>query len=162
MNVFDEVVAANVSFAATPPPRLDAVPSRRLAVVTCMDARIDVFAALGLHDGEAHILRNAGGVVTKDMIRSLSISQRLLGTTAVAVIGHTDCGMTKTTDEQFAAAVASEVGTEPPWPALTFPDVEARVRESVDTLRADPFLPHRDAIRGFVYDVDTGQLRTVT
>jgi carbonic anhydrase len=138
-----------------------AAPARRLAIVTCMDARLDLFGALGLEVGEAHILRNAGGLVTDDMLRSLAISQRKLGTREVMVIQHTSCGMQGITDEEFRAELVRDTGVEPPFAALAFTDLEASVRRSVERLAESPFLPHRDAVRGFVYDVETHQLREV-
>jgi carbonic anhydrase len=139
----------------------DARPSRRLAIVTCMDCRLDVFGALGLKDGEAHVLRNAGGVVTDDVIRSLAISQRRLGTREVMLVHHTDCGMEKLDEEEFRAELREAAGAEPGFAIESFPDVEANVRESVLRVRRSPFLPHRDAVRGFVYDVATHRLREV-
>jgi carbonic anhydrase len=133
---------------------LDLRPSLRLAIVTCMDSRLDVFSALGLKDGEAHILRNAGGVITDDVVRSLAISQRLLGTDAVMVIHHTDCGMQKITDDGFRAELQATTGMAPAFAIESFTDVEADVRQSVARLRHSMFAPHRDQIRGFVYDID--------
>jgi carbonic anhydrase len=140
---------------------VDIHPTLRLAIVTCMDARLDVFAALGLEDGQAHILRNAGGVVTDDVIRSLAISQRILGTDCVMVIHHTDCGMEKITDDGFRATLQADTGVAPAFAIETFTDVEADVRQSVERLRHSRFLPHRERIRGFVYDVDSHSLSEV-
>jgi carbonic anhydrase len=140
---------------------LDAKPSRGLAVVTCMDCRLDVLGGLGLKQGEAHVLRNAGGIVTDDVIRSLAISQRRLGTREVALVHHTDCGMEKLTDEGFAAELEEAAGTAPPFEIGAFADAEADVRESVLRVRRSPFLPHRDAVRGYLYDVATHRLREV-
>jgi carbonic anhydrase len=139
----------------------DARPALRLAIVTCMDARLDLFSALGIALGQAHILRNAGGLVTDDMIRSLAISQRKLGTREVMVVQHTRCGMQMITDEEFAAELQRDAGEAPPFAAGAFTDIDASVRASVQALRDSPFLPHRDAIRGFVYDVGTHRLREV-
>jgi carbonic anhydrase len=140
---------------------MSAQPSRRLAVVTCMDCRIDLAAALGLGLGEAHVLRNAGGVVTDDVIRSLAISQRRLGTREVTLIHHTDCGMQTITDEDFRAELEQETGISPPFAIESFSDLDADVRQSVLRVRRSPFLPHREAVRGFVYDVATHRLREI-
>ena len=136
-------------------------PTRRLAIVTCMDSRIDVFAALGLGDGEAHVLRNAGGVITDDVIRSLAISQRRLGTEEVMLIHHTDCGMGLITDDGFRAELQEATGMAPAFAIESFVDVEANVRQSIFRIRHSVFLPHRDRVRGFVYDVDRGGLLEV-
>jgi carbonic anhydrase len=141
---------------------LDVNPSRRLAIVTCMDSRIDVFAALGLGDGEAHILRNAGGVITDDVIRSLAISQRKLGTREVMLIHHTDCGMQKLTDDSFRAELQAATGMAPAFAIESFSDAEADVRQSILRVRRSEFVPHRDVVRGFVYDVDNHQVREVS
>jgi carbonic anhydrase len=162
MDTIDELLANNRTFAEPLADRhLDVQPSRRLAIVTCMDSRLDVFAALGLGDGEAHVLRNAGGVVTDDTIRSLAISQRRLGTREVMLIHHTDCGMEKLTDDGFREELREEAGTAPTFPIESFSDVEDSVRRSILRVRGSDFVPHRDAVRGFVYDVDTHRLREV-
>ncbi len=162
METIDELLTNNQTFAEPLADRhLDVEPSRRLAIVTCMDSRLDVFAALGLEDGEAHVLRNAGGIVSDDVIRSLAISQRRLGTREVMLIHHTDCGMEKITDEGFRVELEEETGLVPEFPIGAFADVDAAVRESVDRVRRSPFIPHRDNVRGFVYDVDTHRLREV-
>jgi carbonic anhydrase len=162
MSVIDELVASNEEFAAALPERhLDVHPSRGLAIVTCMDSRLDVFAALRLADGEAHVLRNAGGVITDDVIRSLAISQRRLGTREVMLIHHTDCGMQKITDDGFRSELQEETGVSPAFAIESFADVDADVRQSILRVRRSAFLPHRDAVRGFVYDVDTHRLREV-
>ncbi len=137
-------------------------PSRRLAIVTCMDCRIDLEVAIGLQRGEAHVLRNAGGVVTDDTIRSLALSQRKLGTREVMLIHHTDCGLEKITDEEFRAELEEDTGEAPDFPIGAFADVEDSVRESVRRIRESRFIPHRDAVSGYVYDVETHQLREVT
>lgn len=142
-------------------PDLSARPSRQLAVVTCMDCRIDVPAALGLAVGEAHVLRNAGGVVTDDVIRSLAISQRKLGTREVMLVHHTGCGMQTLSEEGFRAELQEATGIAPPFAIESFTDLEADVRQSILRVRRSPFLPHRDAVRGFIYDVDTQHLREV-
>jgi carbonic anhydrase len=162
MDVIDELLANNRAFAnSLPAKHLDVRPSRRLAIVTCMDSRLDVFAALSLNDGEAHVLRNAGGVITDDVIRSLAVSQRRLGTREVMLIHHTDCGMQKITDDGFRAELQEETGVSPAFAIESFGDVEADVRQSILRVRRSPFLPHRNQVRGFVYDVDTHQLREV-
>jgi carbonic anhydrase len=162
VDVVDDLLANNETFAAGLPARhLDVYPSRRLAVVTCMDSRLDVFAALGLNDGEAHVLRNAGGVVTDDVIRSLAISQRRLGTREVMLIHHTDCGMQSLSDDEFRAELQEATGTAPAFAIESFTDVDADVRQSILRVRRSAFLPHRDRVRGFVYDVDTHRLREV-
>jgi carbonic anhydrase len=162
METIDELIANNRAFAEPLPERhLDVHPSRQLAIVTCMDSRLDVFAALGLRDGEAHVLRNAGGVITDDVIRSLAVSQRRLGTRAVMLVHHTDCGMTKITDDGFRAELQEATGVSPAFAIESFGDVEADVRQSILRVRRSPFLAHRDQVRGFVYDVDTHRLEEV-
>ncbi len=162
METIDELLANNREFAAALAERhLDVRPARRLAIVTCMDSRLDVFAALGLADGEAHVLRNAGGIITDDVIRSLAISQRLLGTTEVMLIHHTDCGMEKISDDGFRAELQEATGVTPAFAIESFTDVEADVRQSILRVRRSSFLPHRETVRGFVYDVDTHRLREV-
>lgn len=158
----DDLLDNNRAFATSLPEKhLDVEPSRRLAIVTCMDSRLDVFAALGLRDGEAHVLRNAGGVITDDVIRSLAVSQRRLGTREVMLIHHTDCGMQKITDDGFRGELQEETGVAPAFAIESFVDVEADVAQSILRVRNSPFLPHRDEVRGFVYDVDDHQLREV-
>jgi carbonic anhydrase len=162
MSVIDELIANNEGFAASLPDKhLDVQPSRQLAIVTCMDSRLDVFAALGLRDGEAHVLRNAGGVITDDVVRSLAISQRRLGTREVMLIHHTDCGMQKLTDDGFRAELQEATGVSPAFAIESFADVEADVRQSILRVRRSAFLPHPDLVRGFVYDVDTHRLREI-
>jgi carbonic anhydrase len=162
VDVVDELLANNLDFARSLPERhLDVEPRRRLAIVTCMDSRLDVFAALGLLDGEAHVLRNAGGVITDDVIRSLAVSQRRLGTRAVMLIHHTDCGMSKLTDDGFRSELEQATGVAPAFAIESFTDVDANVRQSVLRVRRSPFLLHRDAVRGFVYDVDSHSLREI-
>lgn len=162
VETIDALIANNREFAASLPPRhLDVRPSRRLAIVTCMDSRLDVFAALDLGSGEAHVLRNAGGVITDDVIRSLAVSQRRLGTREAMIVHHTDCGMQKITDDGFRAELREETGIAPSFAIESFTDVDADVRQSVLRVRRCPFLPHRDRVRGFVYDVDTHALREV-
>ena len=162
MDSIDELLANNGAFAGSlPAEHLDVRPRRRLAIVTCMDSRLDVFAALGLRDGEAHILRNAGGVITDDVIRSLAISQRLLGTREVMLIHHTDCGMLKISDDGFRAELQQDTGVAPSFAVESFKDLDADVRQSILRVRRSAFLPHRDSVRGFVYDVDDHRLREV-
>ncbi len=162
MNVIDELLANNEAHAVSlPAHHLDVHPSRRLAVVTCMDSRLDVFAALGLNDGEAHVLRNAGGVITDDVIRSLAVSQRRLGTREVMLIHHTDCGMQKLSDDGMRAELQEATGVAPPWAIESFTDLDADVRQSILRVRRSAFLPHRESVRGFVYDVDTHRLREI-
>jgi carbonic anhydrase len=162
MDAIDELLANNEAFAAArPTEHLDVRPTRRLAIVTCMDSRIDVFAALGLGGGEAHILRNAGGVVTDDVIRSLAVSQRRLGTREVMLIHHTNCGMQTLTDDGFRAELQEATGVAPAFAIESFTDVEADVRQSILRVRQSQFLLHRDMVRGFVYDVDTKLLREI-
>jgi carbonic anhydrase len=127
-----------------------------------MDARLNVYGILGLQEGEAHVIRNAGGVITDDEIRSLAISQRLLGTTEIILIHHTDCGMLTFTDDAFRTAIQDETGIKPPWSAESFTDLEEDVRQSTARIKASPFIPHKDAIRGFVFDVATGKLNEVS
>jgi len=159
MDVIDALVANNQAFAASLPARhLDVRPSRRLAIVTCMDPRLDIFTALGLRDGEAHILRNAGGVITDDVIRSIAISQRRLGTREVMLIHHTDCGMQTLTDDGFRAELQAATGVAPAFAVESFTDVDADVRQSILRVRRSAFLAHRDLVRGFVYDIDTHRL----
>ena len=137
-------------------------PAKQVAVLACMDARLNPYGALGLHEGDAHVIRNAGGVVTDDAIRSLAISQRLLGTREIVLIHHTDCGMLTFHDDDLKAAVEKETGLRPPFALEAFADVEEDVRQSIRRIQTSPFVPHKDAVRGFVYDVRTGQLNEVT
>jgi carbonic anhydrase len=161
MSVTDEYLRNNAAYAEGFAGPLPMPPSGHVAVVACMDARLNVYAILGLKDGEAHVMRNAGGVITDDEIRSLAISQRLLGTTEIVLIHHTDCGMLTFTDDDFKAAIAAETGIKPAWAAESFPDLDADVRQSIARIKASPFIPRKDAIRGFVFDVATGKLNEV-
>lgn len=161
MSVTDEYLRNNETYAAGFSGPLPLPPSKHVAVVACMDARLDVAAVLGIQEGEAHVIRNAGGVVTDDEIRSLAISQRLLGTEEIILIHHTDCGMLTFTDDAFKASIQQEVGIKPEWAAESFDDVEADVRQSIARIKASPFIPRKDAIRGFVFDVATGRLHEV-
>jgi carbonic anhydrase len=137
-------------------------PARKLAVLACMDARLNPYALLGLQEGDAHIIRNAGGVVTDDGIRSLAISQRLLGTEEIVLIHHTDCGMRTFTDDAFKRSIQDETGIKPEWAAEAFDDLDEDVRQSLARIRASPFIPRKDSVRGFVYEVESGRLREVT
>ncbi len=164
MGVIDDALDRNAAFAsgfASATGDLHAAPALHLAVLACMDARLDVHALLGLRPGDAHVLRNAGGVATDDVIRSLVISQRLLGTRAVVLIHHTECGMLSFRDEELAARVEQETGVRPPFGFEAFTDLEADLRDAMAQIRSSPFLPHRDQVRGFVYDVHTGRLAEV-
>jgi carbonic anhydrase len=163
MDVIDQLVQNNAAYADGLSPRhLDVRPSRRLAIVTCMDSRLDVFAALGLGNGEAHVLRNGGGVITDDVIRSLAISQRRLGTREIMLVHHTDCGMLTLTDDGFRAELQDATGVAPAFAIESFTDIDADVRQSILRVRRSPFIEHRDHVRGFIYDVDTSRLREVT
>jgi carbonic anhydrase len=160
MTATDELLANNVRYAEAFNGPLPLPPSRNLAVVACMDARLNVYAILGLKDGEAHVIRNAGGVITDDEIRSLTISQRLLGTNEIILIHHTDCGMLTFTDDDFKASIQLDTGIKPEWAAEAFPDLEQDVRQSANRIKASPFIPHK-TVRGFVFDVATGKLNEV-
>lgn len=160
-SVTDQLVAANERYAADfTDPGMDARPVRRVAVVACMDARLDLHAALGLELGDCHTIRNAGGVVTDDIIRSLTISQRALGTRSVVLIHHTGCGLEQLT-EDFRRELELEVGQKPSWAVESFTDLDQDVRQSMARVRTSPFLPHTDDVRGFVFDVTTGLLREI-
>ncbi len=162
MSSIDDLLEHNRAFTpAGAPSSTDARPRRRIAIVACMDARLDLFAALGLQPGDAHLLRNAGGVVTDDVIRSLAISQRRLGTREVMLVHHTDCGMTTITDDGFRAELERDTGIAPAFAIESFQDAAADVRQSLARVRRSPFLPHRDDVRGFVYDVDRHRLDEV-
>lgn len=163
MSIRDEVLEANEAYAADfgDKGELALPPARRFAILTCMDARLDPARYAGLHEGDAHVIRNAGGVVTDDEIRSLAISQRLLGTEEIVLIHHTDCGMLTFTDDEFKRAVQDEVGIKPEWAAEAFADLDEDVRQSIARIRSSPFIPHKESVRGFVYDVHTGGLREV-
>jgi carbonic anhydrase len=162
MASLDDLLARNRDFAKRyDRGHLDVRPSLHLAIVTCMDSRLDVFAALGLADGQAHVLRNAGGVITDDVIRSLAISQRRLGTEEIVLIHHTDCGLQLITDDGFRAELQDATGMSPAFAIESFTDVDENVRQSIARVRHSPFLLHRERVSGFVYDVDTGLLRAV-
>jgi carbonic anhydrase len=161
MSVTDDLLTNNAAYAESFSGPLPLPPSKHVAVLACMDARLDVYRALGLGEGEAHVIRNAGGVVTEDEIRSLAISQRLLGTKEIILIHHTDCGMLTFTDDEFKASIAAETGIKPAWSAESFSDIDADVRQSLARIAASPFIPVKDSVRGFVFDVATGALREV-
>jgi carbonic anhydrase len=161
MSVTDELLANNARYTETFTGPLPLPPSKHVAVIACMDARLNVYGILGLNEGEAHVIRNAGGVVTDDEIRSLAISQRLLGTEEIILIHHTDCGMLTFTDDEFKKAIQDETGIKPEWAAESFPDLDADVRQSIARIKANPFVPKTDSIRGFVFDVATGKLNEV-
>ena len=162
MSITDELVRNNKEYSRTFMKRdLPVVPARHVAVIACMDARVDVHKILGLMEGDAHVIRNAGGAVTDDAIRSLAISQRVLGTRAIILIHHTDCGMLKFTDDEMKSQIESETGIRPPFALEAFNDVSADVRQSIARLMASPFIPRKDDIRGFVYDVRSGLLEEV-
>jgi carbonic anhydrase len=161
MSITDEYLSNNAAYAAQFSGPLPLPPASHVAVVACMDARLNVYGILGLKEGEAHVIRNAGGVVTDDEIRSLAISQRLLGTTEIILIHHTDCGMLTFTDDDFKRSIQAETGIKPEWAVEAFPDLDDDVRQSVARIKASPFIPHKDAIRGFVFDVATGKLNEV-
>ncbi len=136
-------------------------PAKRIAVLACMDARLNPYGLLGLSEGDAHVIRNAGGVVTDDEIRSLAISQRLLGTEEIILIHHTDCGMLTFSDDEFRRQVQTDTGIKPEWAAEAFDDLEEDVRQSIARIKSSPFIPRKDSVRGFVYDVKTGRLDEV-
>ena len=161
MTITDQYLANNEAYASTFNGPLPLPPSKHVAVVACMDARLDVYRILGLKDGEAHVIRNAGGVVTADEIRSLAISQRLLGTTEIVLIHHTDCGMLTFTDDEFKRAIQEQTGIKPEWAAEAFPDVEEDVRQSLRRVEQSPFVTKHESLRGFVFDVATGRLNEV-
>jgi len=162
VSVTDELLRNNAEFASSfSDGELPMPPSRNLAVVACMDARLNVYALLGLGAGEAHVIRNAGGVVSEDVIRSLAISQRLLGTREVILVHHTDCGMLTFTDDQLKADIEADTGVRPHFALEAFSDLERDIRQSIARIKASPFVPHKDAVRGFVYDVRSGALQEV-
>jgi carbonic anhydrase len=162
MSVTDEYLKNNARYVESFTGPLPLPPSQNIAVVACMDARLNVYAILGLNQGEAHVIRNAGGVVTDDEIRSLAISQRLLGTGEIILIHHTDCGMLTFTDDGFKRSIQDETGIKPSWSAESFTDLEEDVRQSIARINASPFIPRKDAIRGFIFDVATGKLNEVS
>ena len=162
MTVIDELLQNATSYAETfDKADLALPPARRVAIVACMDARLNPHALLGLEEGDAHVIRNAGGVITDDEIRSLAISQRLLGTEEIMLIHHTDCGMLTFTDDELRRQIQDETGVKPAWAAEAFDDLEEDVRQSIARIESSPFIPRKDKIRGFVYEVETGRVREV-
>jgi carbonic anhydrase len=163
MSQIDELVANNEAYAGSfDKGDLPLPPARKLAIIACMDARVSPYALLGLKEGDAHVIRNAGGVVTDDEIRSLAISQRLLGTEEIMLIHHTDCGMLTFHDDDFKHQIEEETGIKPGWSAEAFSDLDQDVRQSLARITSSPFIPKKDQVRGFVYEVETGRLREVT
>jgi carbonic anhydrase len=162
MTVTDELLQNNERYAdGFDKGELPLPPARGVAVVACMDARLHVSKVLGLEEGDAHIIRNAGGVVSDDAIRSLAISQRLLGTREIILIHHTDCGMLTFTDDEFRRQIQQETGVRPEWAAEAFPDLDDDVRQNIARIKASPFIPHKESVRGFVYEVQSGRLREI-
>jgi carbonic anhydrase len=162
MSVTDELLRNNEAYAESfEKGDLPLPPARGVAVVACMDARLDIHKILGLEEGDAHVIRNAGGVITDDEIRSLAISQRLLGTREIILIHHTDCGMLTFTDEELKQQIHEEVGMRPHFSMESFSDLEEDVRQSMRRIQANPFIPHTESVRGFIYEVETGRLREV-
>ena len=159
MSVTDELVQSSQRYAF--PGALPAAPARQVAVVACMDARLNPYGILGLREGDAHVIRNAGGVVTEDVIRSLVISQRLLGTREIVLIHHTDCGMLTFKDDAVKDQIEADTGLRPPFALEAFPDVDQDVKQSIARIKASPFIPQKELVRGFVYDVQSGKLREV-
>jgi carbonic anhydrase len=163
MSETDQMLSANEAYVASfDKGELPMPPGRKTAVVACMDARLNVYGALGLSEGDAHVIRNAGGVISDDAIRSLAISQRLLGTEEIILIHHTDCGMLTFSDADFKSAIEQDTGIRPSWAAEAFSDLDADVRQSIARIKASPFVPHKESIRGFVYEVESGRLREVS
>ena len=163
MSVTDDLLKNNEAYAQSfDKADLPLPPAKGVAVVACMDARLDVHKMLGLEEGDAHVIRNAGGVITDDEIRSLLISQRMLGTTEVVLIHHTGCGMLTFTDDEVAGQIEADTGVRPPFPLESFPDLDQNVRDSIEKVRTNPFIPNKGSIRGFVYEVETGRLREVS
>jgi carbonic anhydrase len=163
VSVTDELLSNNERYAeGFDKGDLPLPPARKIAIVACMDARLVPDRVLGLEEGDAHVIRNAGGVVTDDEIRSLAISQRLLGTEEIVLIHHTDCGMLTFTDDEFRRQVQDDTGIKPEWAPESFGDLDEDVRQSIARIKASPFIPKKDAIRGFVYEVETGRLREVS
>ena len=163
MSITDDLLKNNEAYAASfDKGDLPLPPAKKVAVLACMDARLNPYGALGLEEGDAHVIRNAGGVVTDDEIRSLAISQRLLGTEEIILIHHTDCGMLTFTDDDFKKSIQDDTGIKPEWAAEAFPDLDEDVKQSVARIKASPFIPKKDSVRGFVYEVETGKLREVS
>src|ERR1700735_3491229 len=163
MSVTDELLTNAEAYAASfDKGHLPLPPARKVAVLACMDARLNPYGVLGLSEGDAHVIRNDGGVGTDDEIRSLAISQRLLGTEEIILIHHTDCGMLTFTDDEFKASIEKDTGIKPEWAAEAFADLDGDVRQSIARIKASPFIPNKDSVRGFVYEVETGKLREVS
>ncbi|MDQ2637669.1 MAG: carbonic anhydrase [Actinomycetota bacterium] len=162
MTVTDDYLANNAEYAKTFEGPLPMPPSKHVAIVACMDARLDVYRTLGISQGEAHTIRNAGGVITDDVIRSLAISQRLLGTREIILIHHSDCGMLTFTDDEFKRSILEETGIRPGWAPEAFPDPAEDVKQSLRRVKASPFITATTSLRGFVFDVATGKLGEVT
>ena len=163
MSVTDELLQNNAAYAESfDKGDLPMPPAKHVAIVTCMDARLSPYVMLGLREGDAHVIRNAGGVITDDEIRSLAISQRLLGTREIILIHHTDCGMLTFSDDELKQQIQEDVGVKPHFSMESFTDLEEDVRQSIARIRASPFIPHKDSVRGFVYEVETGRLREIT
>jgi carbonic anhydrase len=163
MSTTDELLRNNERYANSfDQGDLPIPPAKQIAIVTCMDARLSPYVMLGLSEGDAHVIRNAGGVITDDEIRSLMISQRLLGTREVMLIHHTDCGMLTFSDDEVKGQIQEEVGIKPLFALESFTDLEEDVRQSIRRIEASPFIPHKDSVRGFIYEVETGRLREVT
>ena len=163
MSVTDDLLRNNEEYArGFDKGDLPLPPAKGVAVVACMDARLDVHGMLGLELGDAHVIRNAGGVITDDEIRSLVISQRLLGTTEIVLIHHTGCGMLTFSDDEVKDQIEADTGVRPPFALESFPDLEENVRDSIDKIKTNPFIPNKDAVRGFIYEVETGRLREVS
>jgi carbonic anhydrase len=163
MSTIDELLANNERYSqGFDKAELPLPPAKKIAILTCMDARLSPYVMLGLQEGDAHVIRNAGGVVTDDEIRSLAISQRLLGTEEIMVIHHTDCGMLTFNDDDFRRQIQEETGVKPQWAAEAFPELDEDVRQSMARIKTSPFIPKKDGVRGFVYEVETGRLREVT
>ena len=163
MTVIDELVQNATAYSGSfDSGDLPLPPAKRVAIVACMDARLNPYGLLGLHEGDAHVIRNAGGVITDDEIRSLAISQRLLGTEEIMLIHHTDCGMLTFGDDEFRRQVQDDTGIKPEWPAEAFGDLDEDVRQSIARIKASPFIPNKENVRGFVYEVETGRLREVS
>ena len=162
MSITDELLKNNEAYVASfDKGELPLPPAKKVAVLACMDARLNPYGALGLQEGDAHIIRNAGGVVTDDEIRSLAISQRLLGTEEIVLIHHTDCGMLTFTDDEFRQSIEDDTGVRPEWDSEAFSDLEGDLRQSLARVKDSPFIPKKDSVRGFVYEVETGRLREV-
>ena len=162
MTVTDELLRNNEAYASSfDKGDLPLPPAKKVAVLACMDARLNPYGALGLKEGDAHVIRNAGGVVTEDEVRSLAISQRLLGTEEIILVHHTDCGLLKITDDSFRRQIREDTGIEPPWAPEAFTDLDVDVRRSIARVLSNPFVPAESSVRGFVYDVRYGTLREV-